>query len=146
MKKSSRISTLFIILVLFFIDIFSFLVAEKPLLYGLFGLYVIESLKAFWFPAIALLLLLLTSESLIYYGNFIFPLMYLIPLYGIGRTIAKTCFIKKRILYLYLIVCLFGQIFILEYLFLGLPASIPYTGSKIFATVAILIVVTWFDH
>lgn len=128
---------------LFFLDIVTFTLIEQPLVYSLMCLYVIQILKPFSWVQMSVLVLLLACESLIFYGHFAVPLLYLLLIAGIGSFMRKTCYMDTIHRYWLLILCMIGQALLIEWVILGLPISITYTFSKIFATLSILIVLTW---
>lgn len=144
MKKHSFFYFICLVLFFFFLDTFTFMLAHKQVVYSLMCLFVIQIVAPFSLLRLIFIMLCIATESLLYYGSFLLPFVYLIPVAYIGYHIATSWYIRPLHRIIFLGIVMLGQMLIVECLFLSLPTSITYTFSKIVATMGILIVLTYF--
>ena len=123
---------------LFFIDLGSFSLFEKPFMYALLCFYVLQLARPMSWPRITYCLLLLSLCPLIHYGRFGIGLIYLIPATFLGIKMRHTFYDTVWQYYLLLAACLLAQICLVEYFILGLPISVSYTISTIIANIVVI--------
>jgi len=124
--------------VLFFIDLGSFSIFEKPLIYSLLCFYILQLARPMSLPRIIYSCLLLSLSPLILYGRFGLGLIYLIPATVIGIKMRHALYDSAWPYYVLLASCLLAQICLVEYSILSLPISASYTISTITANILVI--------
>jgi len=145
MKVARQCSALLfysMVFMLFFIDLASLSLFEKPYIYSLLSFYILQLAYPITFTRIITCCLLLSIAPLINYGRFGLELIYVIPATLIGIKMSQTLYDSVWQYYLLLIACLIAQIGLLEYFILHLNVSIPYTISTIFANLIVIWLMT----
>lgn len=142
MKKSFLLFTLATLTALC-TDFFFFFLLEKPLIYALTSVFAIYALCPYM-ARTALLLLLICCESFVYYGTFGLPLIYLLPLSGIGLIVQRACYITPLYHFCLLLIALAGQLAV-DHLVLKAALTPSYTLTIIFANIVILTLFTGFN-
>ena len=125
---------------LFFIDIFCFSFIEKQLLYTVLCFFCIQLYKDSSTTRLSFLALLISLESLLYFGKFGVQLFYLIPIMVISFQAQKMLYARSAQPYFILVGCITLQCVFLEPFMLQTGSSILYTFSKIIANIIVL----WF--
>lgn len=141
MKKLAALISLAIILCCLDITLFS--CAEKPVLCSLLAFYIFCILTKNR-PFLSLFILVLLSlEYLIFYGSFFYSFLYFMFVGLIGYFIKNNWFMVPLYSYLFLLITVVGNAYILHYYLLGLPISTSYMFSNFFGTLTILILLLW---
>ena len=134
-----RILLYLIIFLLFCIDVWSFFFFEKQIFHLLLCFLIMHTYYSRSVSPTLTILSFLAIESFIMYGIFGLSLLYAIP---------ATIFIFTFHTYLYITIlypvfasstCLLLAILLIQGYLLGLPVSVPYTISTIFANIMITI-------
>jgi hypothetical protein len=123
---------------LFLVDLGAFSIFEKPLIYSLLCFYILQLSRPMGLARIIFSYLLLSLSSLIHYGRFGLSLVYLIPATLLGIKIRHTLYDSVWQYYLLLILCVIGQICLVEWWILGLPISVSYTISTVLANLLVI--------
>jgi hypothetical protein len=123
---------------LFIVDLGSFSIFERPLIYSLLCFYIFQLSQPLSFTRIAFSSLLLSLSPLIYYGRFGISLVYLIPATLLGIKMRHTLYDSLWHYYLLLALCIVAQIVVVERLILGLPISLSYTIYTLIVNIIIL--------
>lgn len=127
-------------LLFFFMDIFCFSFMEKQLLYTVLCFFCIQLYKENSTPRLSFLALLISLESLLYFGKFGLQLLYLIPIVLLSFHAQKMLYARSIQPYFILVCCITLQCLFLEPFILQLEPSPLYTLSKIIANIIVL----WF--
>src|ERR1700733_142552 len=127
-----------IITLLFFVDITTYMILERPLFYTLLCFYIMHCAFPFSWSRIVSANFLLSLLSLIQYGRFGLCLIYLIPATLLRIKMHQTMHEGPLLNYLILVGCLAAQIGLIEHLILGLPISALYTASTIIANIIVM--------
>lgn len=125
-------------LLLFFIDTAIFSLSEKALVYSMLCFYVLQLKKQISWWRILFLLFLLCLNSLLHYGRFSLELLYLLPITAMGLKIKHIFYNRYWHYYALLMAALLAKILLIEYLLIGLPISLSYTFSILFANMIIV--------
>lgn len=125
---------------LFFVDIFFFSFIEKQLLYTVLCFFCVQLYKESSTNRLSFLALLISLESLLYFGKFGVQLLYLMPIILISFQAQKMLYVRSIQPYFILIGCITLQCLFLEPFMLQTGSSPLYTFSKIFANIIVL----WF--
>src|SRR5207253_1895867 len=88
---------------------------------------------------LSIIALLLSLESCLHYGLFGIPLLYLIPATFIGMLAQKLLYTTRLQPYILLTACLLTQGWLIEPVFLHIPAINSYTNLKIIANIIVMI-------
>lgn len=132
-----------ITIILFFVDLGSFSLFERPLMYSLLCFYLLQLARPTGWCRITVISILFSLSSLLYYDRFGLTLVYLIPATLLGIKMRKILYDSYWQYYLLLAACLLAQIIIVEHLILHLSISIPYTISTLFVN---LIIIGFFSY
>lgn len=141
MKTKQPISVLLfyaITIILFFVDLGSFSIFERPIIYSLLCFYLLQLARPISWCRITFVCLLFSLSSLLHYDRFGLSLVYLIPATLLGIKMAKVLYDSYWQYYLLLGACLLAQIIIVEHLILHLSISIPYTIFTLFVNLVII--------
>ena len=130
---------------LFFVDIFCFSFIEKQLFYTVLCFFCIQLYKESSVRRLSFLGLLISFESLLYFGKFGVQLIYLIPLILIGFQAQKMLNARSIQPYFILTCCITLQCVFLEPFILHTGHSTLYTFSKIIANIIVLWLISLID-
>lgn len=132
-------------LILFLLDVCCFSFMEKQLVYMLLCFFCIQLYAEKSTTRLSFLAILISLESLLYFGKFGVQLVYLIPLIYISREAQKSLYATALQPYILLISCIALQSFILEPYMLQIGPSPLYTLSKIIANIIVLWLISLID-
>ncbi len=126
------------VVLLFFVDLASFSVFERPIIYSLLCFYLLQLARPISFCRITVVCILFSLDSLLHYDRFGLSLIYLIPATILGIKMRKVLYDSYWQYYALMAACLLVQIIVVEHLILHLSISIPYTISTLFVNLVII--------
>lgn len=135
-----------IILLLFIVDIFSFSLLEKQIVYGLLCFYCISLYKETSIFQLFAICLLIALESSFHYNIFGLQLVYILPITLIGFQSQKTFYGFSIQPYILLICCLLIECLVIEPFGLKIPTISAYTPVKIIANIIVLWCISLIDN
>lgn len=141
MKTKQPISALLFYVItsaLFLVDLGSFSIFERPIIYSLLCFYLLQLARPISWCRVTFVCLLFSLSSLLHYDRFGLALVYLIPATLLGIKMRKVLYDSYWQYYLLLAACLLAQIIVVEHLILHLSISIPYTISTLFVNLVII--------
>ncbi len=124
--------------VLFLVDLGSFSIFERPIIYSLLCFYLLQLARPISWCRVTFVCLLFSLSSLLHYDRFGLALVYLIPATLLGIKMRKVLYDSYWQYYLLLAACLLAQIIVVEHFILHLSISIPYTISTLFVNLVII--------
>lgn len=123
---------------LFLVDLGSFSIFERPIIYSLLCFYLLQLARPISWCRVTFVCLLFSLSSLLHYDRFGLALVYLIPATLLGIKMRNVLYESHWQYYLLLAACLLAQIIVVEHLILHLTISIPYTISTLFVNLVII--------
>lgn len=132
-------------ILLFLLDVCCFSFMEKQLIYMLLCLFCVQLYSEKSVSRLSFLAVLISLESLLYFGKFGVQLLYLIPIFFISHEAKKNLHAVALQSYIILISCIALQSFILEPYMLQIGPSALYTFSKIIANIIVLWLISLID-
>lgn len=127
-----------IVIILFFIDLGSFSIFERPIIYSLLCFYLLQLARPIGWTRVTFVCLLFSLSSLLHYDRFGLTLIYLIPATLLGIKMRTVLYDSYWQYYLLLSACLLAQIIVVEHLILHLSISIVYTIYTLFVNLVII--------
>lgn len=141
-KPYSFLSFSFFTLLFFCLDASLFYILERPFFYSLLAWYTLLLSKETSHIRLAFALIALTFQSCLFTGRLGLGLLTVIPLTLIGLKAKTALYDVLWPYYILFISCLLAQLWIIEYLILGLTVSFSCTYSIIIANIIMILLLS----